>query len=286
MYDLKTKLKNLNYEITKEPLVSKNTNYPTSEYGLFKNDIHLSTVKKNYRVMQNAELIDLLDTAISKINTVFDINKVRADILHNYRKIYIQLALPDKVVNNDTIRRNITVINSFDKTMAVGFGTTNTVISCENSMFLAYSDINHFKHTSNLDANLLKLIESLTNSINYELRLLKLYEVMANSNLNKSDIAVNMMYDYLNIDRRFIDSSKVDGQFLSSNKVNKLYDLQHSIIKELNAKGNNAWALLNGFTNYNTHVEKSIYSGKVELILDNILIESGLQPLDIQLQNG
>jgi hypothetical protein len=50
-------------------------------------------------------------------------------------------------LGHDTLKRHITCLNSHDGTSSIGFGSTNTVISCTNTFHKAMKDLSKFRHT-------------------------------------------------------------------------------------------------------------------------------------------
>ena len=252
----------LEYNVDKLPLLSEDGRR-TNEYGLFNEDAHLGTVKKNYTLIQNKEIINIVEQAVNLIDSPVDFSKTKTLIANSGGTAMLQLQLPDDVIESsrfsrgkDSIGRQLTIMNSFDGKSAIAFGTVNTVASCTNQFRYLYNHINtKFRHTKSLHQNIKNAAIIMTNIINTDLRLMKVFNQLNDIKID-SDIINNVLYDSLAIDRNYATEIEVKGKELSTRAENKIYDMRNSMQRELNSKGSSLWGLFNGVTYYYNHVEK------------------------------
>ena len=140
-----------NWTVRKEPLIALNANddgvveLPTNSYGIFRSDNNgwLGTVGERYELMQNHELADI----VVGIQEQFG-GKLSGGSLQDGRKIFYQISLADEHVNQDTLKRFITCLNSHDGSSSIGFGSTNTVVSCSNTFHMTMKELSKFRHTT------------------------------------------------------------------------------------------------------------------------------------------
>ena len=136
-----------NWSVKKLPLVSAVDGLATDSYGIFRNDNNkwLGTVKDRYEPMQNAKLIELLVQASEMLN----LEITKGGMLNNGSKVFYQMQLQDEHIGKSGVKRFLTAANSHDGSSSIAFGTTNTVIVCENTFYKSYKDLAKAKHTPN-----------------------------------------------------------------------------------------------------------------------------------------
>ena len=67
------------------------------------------------------------------------------------RRVYVQMKSADLRLGNDLIKGYLTGINSFDGSTSLAFGPSNVTISCMNSFFAAFKQLNtKVRHTKNM----------------------------------------------------------------------------------------------------------------------------------------
>ncbi len=252
----------LDYHVDKLPLTTYD-NRNTSEFGLFNGEAHLGTVKKNYTLIQNTEIIDIVEQALKLIETPIDFTRTKSLIANSGGTAVLQLQLPSDIIkasqfsrgNDDTIGRQLTIMNSFDGKSAIAFGTINTVMSCMNQFRYVYNNINtKFRHTKSLHQNIKNAAMIMTNIINTDLNLMKAFKLLNNTPVN-DEVINNVLYDSLGVDRRFATEMEINGKELSTRAENKIFDMRNSMQRELTSKGSTLWGLFNGVTYYYNHVE-------------------------------
>jgi len=251
----------LDYHVEKLPLITKD-NRTTDSYGIFRDHNHFGTVKKDYTVLQNNYLADIIYEAAQRINTDIDISKASCKVFKNGRNAVIQLPLPNSIMKanefggGDTINRHLTIMNSFDGKSSVGFGTLNTVMSCENQFRYMYKNIStKFKHSSKLEQNINNAMHLMVKIINADLELFNTFNQMREVAVKQKHVD-SMIFSALNLDERYLTEREVDGKELSSRMENKIYGFNTAMRKELTSKGTTLWGAFNGITYYYNHIEK------------------------------
>ena len=133
-----------NFTVSKYPCFSiiNGEQVPTSSYNLHRDDTKqfFCTVGDRYTVMQNEELASILVEIQNEFGGEFLKEDIKGGLLgKNGSKVFYQLALPDGYVNNEILKRNITTLNGYDNRNSIGFGATNTVVSCSNTFHVLRS---------------------------------------------------------------------------------------------------------------------------------------------------
>jgi hypothetical protein len=250
----------------------------TNDYGIFNENNHFGTVKKDYTILQNNYLADIIYEAAQRINTDIDISRASSKVFNDGKNAVIQLPLPDSIIKankfggGDTINRHLTIMNSFDGKSSVGFGTLNTVMSCENQFRYMYKNIsNKFKHSSRLEQNINNAMSLMIRIINADLELFQTFEEMRKIAVTQDNIN-DIVFSALNLDKRFLTEKEVNGKELSTRMENKIYGFNTAMRKELVAKGNTLWGAFNGVTYYYNHIEKkSVYDNTSTLATNRAL---------------
>lgn len=243
----------IDYEVEKLKLFTKDGR-GTTDYGLFSGDNHLGTVKKDYYVLQNDVVHEILEQAISKINLDVELDKIRGKIFYNRQRNSIQIPLPDTFITfnrtklKDSIQKYITVTNSFDGKSSVGFGLHNTMISCANSFHYVHKQIKSFVHSTNLERNINQFADNLVISINKDIELMKIYKELDEITMPAEDIE-----KYIFLTLGITDTTKE----LSNIMNNRYFNVKTAMRHEILTKGNSALGVFNGITYYYNHVVKA-----------------------------
>jgi hypothetical protein len=218
-----------NWTVRKEPLTATKVTddgiveLPTETFGLFRsdNDGWLGSVGNRYEPMQNFELAD----TIVGIQDMFGGN-IKGGDLRGGKKIFYQLSLKDEHVGSDTLKRHITCLNSHDGTSSIGFGSTNTVISCSNTFHKAMKDLSRFRHTMTASDRLAMAVAEFKKAMDEDVDLMDRFK----------------RFTEVNIDRTILER------------------VMHNVFKvDMNTKESDVslWGLFNSVTYYTNHMEKS-----------------------------
>ena len=239
----------LNWTVTKEKLQTVDTGITMPKHvAIIRSDNQsvLSVMGNAYQPYHNQELLELL-FRVSQM-TGFDI--ARAGFFGDGQKVFFQMKSEDLTLGNDLVEGYLTAINSFDGSTSLAFGASNVTISCQNTFFSAFKQLdNKARHTKNLVKRVdeicieLEKVKAEEARIFGDIRLLnrtdfdeetkemvirKLFAIKGDKDLDDED-------DVATRTRRKIDTFKVD------------------LRTELEQKGNTMWGLFSGVTKYTTH---------------------------------
>lgn len=239
-----------NWKVEKLPLVAHKvtengiSELPTNAFGLYRDDTpqHLGTVKGRYSIMQNAELADIM----VKIQSRFG-GDVKGGSLVNGKKVFYQLSLEDATVGPDTLKRNITCLNSHDGSSSIGFGSTNTVVSCSNMFHLAMKDLERFRHTASASERLAIAVQSFEEAMVQDDELMETFKKFDGVQLDNhvKELVRKALFNVTQEDK------------LSTRKANILNRYDAAVKKEIKEKGESLWGLFNGVTYYTNHLDNT-----------------------------
>ena len=248
------------WSVIKEPLITPDGKQ-TQSYGLFRSDTNqwLSTVGERYVPMQNAELAEIM----VRIQQRFG-GEIKGNAMGRIagQKIYYQLSLDDYQINGDTLKRHITCLNSHNGSHAIGFGSTNTVISCDNTFHIAMKDLTKFRHTESASKRLQIAVEQFEKALVLDENLMLTYKAMNRVPLDENrTIIEEVMQKVMKVD----PNDEVTET--STRKKNQLDGFMYALSKECSEKGSTLWGLFNGVTYYTNHIENRG--------MDNLMTGSG-----------
>ena len=240
----------LNWEVKKEQLsLIRNVEggepqiLPINSYGIMKGDTHLATVGKQYVPFQNYQLAETIIAASEDIGIIAN----RGGALKGNKKVYIQAELPKMLIGNSDVKRYITALNSHDGTSAIGFGSSNTNVICENTFYMAYKEVNKFRHTVSAENRIKAAIGDLRMSMNLDEQLMTTFKRMADMELN-DNIVERVLVNMFKIDTNTSMNS------LSSVKKEQINQFSSSLSTSIAEQGKTIWALFNSVTRYTNHV--------------------------------
>ena len=215
-----------------------------------KDDGHVfATVKSGYQILQNWDLCEL----IQEVAGDFDLKVSRGGALQYGGKVFIQIAtgsLEGIGDNFDTVKKYITAINSHDGTASLGFGMTNTTISCSNTFHSAHSSLtSKIRHTMSMKDKIEVLRNELTAVQEEEKTLYTLFKNMANRQATDKDIK-NVIQLVTDVDPNL--NIKEAKSLFSTRKINQAQALTIRIAEETIEKGGSLWGLFSGVTKYTT----------------------------------
>lgn len=236
----------LNWTVNKEPLTSVD-GLKTESFGLFRNDNDnwLGTVGNRYKVYQNFNLAEVI---VKASEGVVDAKEIAGGALRGGKKIYLQIPLTDIQVAEDTVKRNITALNSFDGSTSIAFGSSNTVVVCSNTFYMVYKGLQKFRHTTNSESQVMNAAKHLNEAIKLDLGLMDNYKRMVDHKIDKTlfGTIVNKLFD---VD---LSANKSD---VSTKKQNIIAEFNRTMESELDSHGETLWGLFSGVTYFTNHVE-------------------------------
>jgi phage/plasmid-like protein (TIGR03299 family) len=260
----------LNWEVKKEPFIHPsglNTDY----YGIFRYNPGddtpvncLGAVKERYTPFQNWALADTIVRATEGLG----IQTNRGGQLNGGRKVYLQSQLPDEYVGKSGVKRWITCVNSHDGSASISFGSTNTVIVCQNTFYRAYRESDKFRHTITAQQRINIAIEQFQNTMNADKALFdsfkKMSELVPNDNLVQA--VLNRMFK--------VDSANLSADEISTRKMNQMKQFAAAYSTERELEGDTVWGLFNAVTRYTNHMSSPTDSERKN---DYLMSGSGYQ---------
>jgi phage/plasmid-like protein (TIGR03299 family) len=237
---------------------------PTDNYGVFRSDNNecLGVCKERYQVFQNGELAQTIVDAAGDLN--LDVKK--GGVLQGGRKVFLQIVLPEDTVGNSGIRRYLTAMNSHDGSSSIGFGTTNTVVFCENTYHAAMKDVSKIRHTQSYKERVKEAVEAMQMAISGESQLMDDFKRMADVKIKDDQYVVDLVQKILKVN---------PNEKASTRKSNQVIQMAKDINTDVQQHGSNLWGLFNGITRYTNHSQV-----KTEKSLENVMVGSGAKMND------
>ena len=269
----------LNWKVKQEGLVTASGVPVDGHTALVREDNNaiLSVMSDGYYPYQNHELIELLD----KVSNQTGLEVVKGGEFKNGRRVYVQLKSADLRLGNDKIEGYLTGINSFDGSTSLAFGPSNITISCMNTFFAAFKQMEtKIRHTKNMVIKVDEFCKTLENILDDEQQMFRNIEKLSENRFTNK-IKDEVIRSLFNIKH---DVDLKDDEQTSTQLKNKLSRFYIDLNGELQGKGDNLWGLFSGVTKYTTHSlsksdnteakmfdvygdrEKKIFSDLVELV--------------------
>lgn len=253
----------LNWEVRKEQFTHA-SGMPTPHYGIFRYDNGsdtptscLGAVKERYRTFQNHEMADTLISATESLG----IETERGGSLDGGRKVYLQAKLRDEYVGNSAVKRYITCLNSHDGSASIGFGSTNTVVVCENTFFHAYKDSEKFRHTASAKDRIENAVKQFRQTMDLDKKLFDNFKRMSEI-APKESVVQAVLNSMFNVDVKNMSRDEV-----STRKVNQMQDFARAYDIERQLEGDTLWGLFNAVTRYTNHMAAPSSDKKIEYLM-------------------
>jgi hypothetical protein len=230
----------LNWEVSMETLQASDGT-STSAYGIFKKRSRdfLGAVTQKYTPYQNWQLAEALAKASEQVGLQFS----RGGELHGGKKVYLQAELPTTFVHHSNVKRYITALSSHDGTTSIGFGSSNTVVVCENTFFRAYRETHRVRHYSTAHGDVMRLASQLNDVIKQDDALIHTFRELSHVSLTDGMVS-NLIKDIFGSDFKQSNPRSLD-------KFNEALEVEVSLA------GDNAWGLFNAVTRYTNHLSTS-----------------------------
>jgi phage/plasmid-like protein (TIGR03299 family) len=210
------------------------------------NNSYLSTMGENYYPYQNEEMIELLH----KVSNTTGLQIHKGGYFGNGGKVYVQLKSNDLTLNGDKIEGFLTGINSFDGSTSLAFGPSNVTISCQNTFFAAFRDMEaKIRHTRNMTIKVDEVAKALMGVVEEEKKIFQHIVELSETRFDDliKDRVTRSLFN-IKPEINLHDEDSIPTQ--TRNKMSKFYvDLDG----ELKEKGDNLWGLFSGVTKYTTH---------------------------------
>lgn len=218
--------------------------------GLVREDTNeiLGVHSNGYTPYQNDQLVDLLQ----RVSSLTGLEIHKGGEFGGGKKVFIQLKSNDLKLGNDRVEGFVTGINSFDGSTSLAFGNSNLTISCQNTFFAAYKNLEKVRHTKNMNFKIDEICRGIDLLVEEEKEMFTTIKRMSETSYDQKtkDRVIKSLFD-IDYDIKLVGYH--DSEELSTNTKNKLSRLYIDMNGELQEKGDNLWGLFSGVTKYTTH---------------------------------
>ena len=238
----------LNWSVRTELLQTSSGIIIPDKIGIVREDDStiLGVHSTGYVPYQNEQMMELL----FKVSQQTGLDVHRGGMFGGGRKVFVQLKSNDLTLGTDRIEGYVTGINSFDGSTSLSFGPSSKTISCQNTFFGVYKDLNSkVRHTKNMELKIDDICRQIEGVVQEEKNVFG--SIVKMSETRFDDIIKDRVIKSLfNIEKN-VDIKDVDS--LSNVTQNKLSRFYIDLNGELQEKGDNIWGLFSGVTKYTTH---------------------------------
>lgn len=234
---------NTNWKAEKLPLISE-CGKSTGSFGMFRSDNSewLGTIKGRYTPYQNHTLVELLLDATEMLN----LDVTNGGILKDGAKVFYQIELPDEFIGKSSIKRQITALNSHDGSSSIGFGSSNKVVVCQNTFFMAHRELEKVRHTESAHDRVYAMAMNLKDTISKDLLLMENFKRMADMPMT-DEIVQRLVKSLFKVD---VDKQLND---VSTRTKNTIEVFAGNLNTEIQLEGKTIWGLFNAVTRYTNH---------------------------------
>lgn len=237
----------LNWKVTKEPIQTVSGIIIPEKSALVREDTQkcLGIHTDNYVPFQNEELLDLL----FKISQQTGLEMHTGGSFKEGQRVYFQLKSEDLKLHNDKIEGYISGFNSFDGRTSLAFGNSNVTVSCQNTFYRGYKDVEtKLRHSSTMKPKIDEILRKIDVLLVEEQNTFDTIQRLGNFRMTKEvkDMVIRKLFE---IKR---EESLTSDDF-STHKKNRMLKFGVDLQGEINQKGDNLWGLFSGVTKYTTH---------------------------------
>jgi phage/plasmid-like protein (TIGR03299 family) len=202
-----------------------------------------------YVPYQNDELLNLLFRIGAQTGLQFHSGGSFGD----GEKVWFQLKSDDlNLPGGDKVKGFISGFNSFDGRTSLAFGNCNITVSCMNTFWLGYKNVDtKLRHSRNMKPRIEEILRKIDVLLEEEQQNFRKIEHLIDVRANNAvkDLVVRALFD-------ISKDSRLDDPELSTNKKNKIERFNFDLATEIASKGDNLWGLFSGVTRYTTHSMK------------------------------
>lgn len=238
----------LNWTVREESLTTESGIIVPKSKAIIREDTNqvLSVHGEGYFPYQNHQMVELLDKVSQQIGLPIH----KGGYFGDGEKVYIQLKSNDLKLGTDRIEGFITGVNSFDGSTSLAFGPSNITISCQNSFYAAFRNLDtKVRHTKNMVMRIDEICRGLELVMEEEKEMFNHITRLSETKMGKKDEdwVTKLLF---NIAREVDLNDEEQVSTVTRNRMTRFYvDLNG----ELKEKGDNLWGLFSGVTKYTTH---------------------------------
>lgn len=198
-----------------------------------------------YVPYQNAELLELL----FKVSQSTGLEIHSSGCFGDGEKVWFQLKSDNlNLPGGDRVEGFLSGLNSFDGSTSLAIGTCNLTISCQNTFWRGYHQVEtKLKHSANMKIRIEEILKSVDVLLKEEKetfqKIIKLGDIKMTQ--TAAELVIKMLFDLKTTD--ILDSE------LSTRKKNQMITFGNDLALELASKNDSLWGLFSGVTRYTTH---------------------------------
>lgn len=238
----------LNWTVREESITTESGIIVPKSKAIIREDTNtvLSVHGDGYFPYQNHQMVDLLDKVSQQVGLPIH----KGGYFGEGEKVYLQLKSNDLKLGNDRVEGFITGVNSFDGSTSLAFGPSNITISCQNSFFAAFRNLNaKIRHTKNMEMRIDDICRGLEGVLEEEKEMFEDIKKLSETKMTKKqeDWVTRTLFNIM----RDVDMN--DENAVSTVTRNRLSRFYVDLNGEIKEKGDNLWGLFSGVTKYTTH---------------------------------
>ena len=238
----------LNWTVREESITTESGIIVPKSKAIVREDTNtvLSVHGDGYFPYQNHQMVELLDKVSQQVGLPIH----KGGYFGDGEKVYLQLKSNDLKLGNDRVEGFITGVNSFDGTTSLAFGPSNITISCQNTFFAAFRNLNaKVRHTKNMEMRIDDICRGLEGVLEEEKEMFEDIKKLSETKMTKKqeDWVTRTLFNIMK------DVDMNDEKSVSTVTRNRLSRFYIDLNGELKEKGDNLWGLFSGVTKYTTH---------------------------------
>ncbi len=198
-----------------------------------------------YVPYQNDELLELL----FRISQQSGLKLHTGGSFKGGEKVWFQLKSDDYRLGNDKIEGYISGFNSFDGRTSLAFGNSSITVSCQNTFWQGYRQVDtRLRHSATMKPRIEEILRKIDVLLDEEKKGFETIRIMNEIPMTPEvrELVTKMMFS-------LEKEEKLDTIDLSTNKHNKLIRFNAAVDMELAGKDRSIWGLFSGVTRYTTH---------------------------------
>jgi phage/plasmid-like protein (TIGR03299 family) len=270
--------KGLDWRVSKEPIQTVSGIYIPDQIALVREDTQavLGIHTEGYDPYQNEELLDLL----YKISNQSGLEVHTGGCFQGGKLVWFQLKSDEYTLGTDKIRGFISGMNGFNGRHSLAFGNSNVTISCMNTFWRAYRQVEtRLRHSAQMRPKIDEILRRIDVLLEEEKKGFDEIRRLNNEPMTPEvrELVTKMLFS---LDKE----EKLAVGELSTNKQNKMIRFNADVDMELSTKDRSLWGLFSGVTRYTTHdmkkgdnseskmfgrtggIERKIYKELVEMV--------------------
>jgi len=240
-------LTGLNWNVRKEAVQTVSGIIIPDKTAIIREDNNavLSVMGDGYEPYNNSELLELLHNITQ--STGLEIHK--GGMFGGGEKVYFQLKSDNLILNGDKIEGYVSGINSFDGSTSLSFGHSTLTISCMNTFFSVYKQLDSkIKHSASMRPRIDTILFGIDKLLKEEKHnfdtIRKMSEIPATPEMIEF-----VKETILNLSKQ--DMLLVDD--MSGKRKSRIDAFEFDLKREMQQKQNSVWGVMSGVTRYTTH---------------------------------